>query len=407
MINKIFNKLIIIGCCIVVFFPFNNASAKVSLAEQLSGKILIQVNSYGRAWYVSPFDKKRYYLRDGNAAYELMKKLGLGITKNNLSKIPNKKGQKGDKSLVNRLKGNILIDVENHGEAWYVNPNDGLRYYLKDGESAYDLMKKFGLGISNENLKKIPMNDSQIAFDATFSTVAHVKYDGTNFSYTYYADTILPLASLTKLMTALVILDLNPDWSKTIIIQAEQINYPKNYVDQEMTSEVELKTGDKITFYDLWVAMLTASSNQATITLVDATGLSRQEFVRLMNKKAADLNLTKTEFFDPSGLDPHNLTTPKEMAMISKAAFDKPKIAETTLIRDYNIAAVDINGANKTIGVVNRNYSLFDFNPDGVKTGFLIEAQRNVVLKKGNNILVVMHALSMKQRNNIIKKMID
>ncbi|MCL4385055.1 MAG: serine hydrolase [Cyanobacteria bacterium] len=381
--------------------------AKASLAEQLSGRILIQVKSYGRAWYVSPVDKKRYYLRDGNAAYELMKKLGLGITKNNLDKIPSKKGQKGDRALINRVKGNILIDVENHGEAWYVNPNDGLRYYLKDGKSAYELMKKFGLGITNENLKNIPMNDSQIAFDATFSTVAHVKYNGINFSYAYYADTILPLASLTKLMTALVILDLNPDWNKIVTIQAEQINYPKNYVDQEMTSEVELRVGDKMTFYDLWVAMLTASSNQATISLVDATGLSRQEFIKLMNEKATNLNLTKTEFFDPSGLDPHNLTTPKEMAIISKTAFDKPKIAETTLIRDYNIAAIDINGATKTINVINRNYSLFDFNPSGVKTGFLIEAQRNVVLKKDNDILVVMHALSMKQRNNIIKKMID
>lgn len=62
-----------------------------------------------------------------------------------------------DVKLVNRLKGQILLQVQQYGEAWYLNPKDGKRYYLKDGVSAYEILRKFGLGISNADLEKIPV----------------------------------------------------------------------------------------------------------------------------------------------------------------------------------------------------------------------------------------------------------
>lgn len=58
--------------------------------------------------------------------------------------------------LVERLQGRILLQVDGRGEAWYVNPIDKKRYYLKDGQAAFDIMRKFGLGIKNEDLNKIP-----------------------------------------------------------------------------------------------------------------------------------------------------------------------------------------------------------------------------------------------------------
>ncbi|MFH1326381.1 MAG: M23 family metallopeptidase [Candidatus Falkowbacteria bacterium] len=68
--------------------------------------------------------------------------------------------QKQINSLVERLKGRILFQPELHGEAWYVNPVDGKRYYLKDGEAAFKIMKSLALGISNEDIEKIPKADS-------------------------------------------------------------------------------------------------------------------------------------------------------------------------------------------------------------------------------------------------------
>lgn len=62
-----------------------------------------------------------------------------------------------DQKLVNKFKGRILLQVQGRGEAWYLNPVDGKRYYLKDGAAAYEMMRKFGQGISNSDLEKIPV----------------------------------------------------------------------------------------------------------------------------------------------------------------------------------------------------------------------------------------------------------
>jgi len=62
-----------------------------------------------------------------------------------------------DTKLVNRLKGRILLQTQSHGEAWYLSPVDGKRYYMKDGATAYEMMRKFGTGIANKDLDKIPV----------------------------------------------------------------------------------------------------------------------------------------------------------------------------------------------------------------------------------------------------------
>ncbi|MDX9893453.1 MAG: serine hydrolase [Patescibacteria group bacterium] len=382
-------------------------AAETDLSNRLAGRILLQVESYGRAWYVDPLTLTRYYLQDGNEAYFLMRTKALGITNQNLNKIPTKKGQRADQALVNRLKGQILLQVEEHGEAWYVDPIDGLRHYLADGQAAFELMKAKGLGISNADLAKIPINQEQIVHDTTFNDVAYAKFDGDIFSDEYNANQILPLASLSKLMTALVFLDTNPDWNRQITITQEEIDYPKTLAGNDNTSEVDLSAGDTLSVNDLWVAMLVASSNQAAVTLADNSGFNRSEFAQKMNDKAAELGLTKTKFYDPSGLDAHNVTTAQEMAKIAWAAFNQPKIVEPHQYQNYAIKVVTNRGETKTVTVADRNYSLQQFIPQASKTGYLVEAQRTVALKKDNQIIVVMHALSMNQRNDIIKKLIN
>ena len=390
----------------LLILPNFALAAETNLAQDLSGRILLQVESYGRAWYIDPVSLKKYYLKDGYTAYNIMRTMSLGITNADLTKIPTAKGQRADSNLVNRLKGRILLQVEEHGEAWYVNPVDGLRYYLRDGEAAYDLMREFALGISNDDLGQIPMNNTQIVHDTCFDDFAYVKFDGANFTDGYNADQILPLASLSKLMTALVLLDQNPDWDKSITITPEVIAYPKLYVGNDPTSEVDLAAGDTMTFYDLWLAMLVSSSNQATAALVDTTGLSRPEFVKLMNTKAKDLGLVKTTFDDVAGLDAHNVTTAEEMAKIAYAAFNKQEIAQANVNKNYTIAATTANNGAKEIKVLDRNYSLGKYQPQASKTGYLVEAQRTVALKKNDVIVVVMHARSMTERNLAIEKLL-
>ena len=382
------------------------AKAETPIVERVKGRILLQVESYGRAWYVDPVSGKRFYLKDGEVAYALMREKGLGITNANLEKIPVKKGQVGDKKLIDRIKGRILLQVESRGEAWYVNPTDGVRYYLKDGDAAYKLMRSAALGVKNSDLKKIPMNEEQVAFGGVFDSVAYAAYKDGSYETGAYADTILPLASLTKLMTALVFVDRYPNWEAYAVITKEHILYPKSFVGDDATSEVDYKAGERVRVRDAFVALLVASSNQSAAVLADATGLPRSEFVALMNEKARTLGFKKTKFYDVSGLDANNVSTPKEMALLASAAFADTAIAEAARQTSYAISALSADGTTREIPVTNRNYSLLKFNPDAVKTGFLIEAQRNVALKKGDTIAVVLHARSMKERDDILRKIL-
>jgi len=130
----------------------NDKKDKISpgiLAKRLAGRILLQVESRGEAWYVSPEDYHRYYLRDGNAAYELMRKMGRGITNKNLERL------RREADFARRFKGYIFLQVESHGEAWYLDDDLNL-HYLRDGNAAYELMTSLGLGITNKDLELIP-----------------------------------------------------------------------------------------------------------------------------------------------------------------------------------------------------------------------------------------------------------
>ncbi|OGH81006.1 MAG: hypothetical protein A3I29_02020 [Candidatus Magasanikbacteria bacterium RIFCSPLOWO2_02_FULL_44_11] len=130
-----------------------------SFTKRLLGQILLQVESVGEAWYVNPVDGKKYYMKDGPTAYQMMRQFGLGITNANLAKIPQEGETKTFPTTLNHVKGKILLQVEDHGEAWYVHPKTGIRYYMKDGEAAYNLMRYYSLGITNADLEKIPVGD--------------------------------------------------------------------------------------------------------------------------------------------------------------------------------------------------------------------------------------------------------
>lgn len=135
------------------------------LVKKLAGRILLQVEQKGQAWYLDPVSLKRYYLADGAGAYQALRKFGLGIKNSDLNRIPvatksvlpdNYTSSKiYSASLVNRLKGKIVIQTEGRGEAWYINPSDGSRYYLANGEAAYQIMRNLSLGANNINIRKI------------------------------------------------------------------------------------------------------------------------------------------------------------------------------------------------------------------------------------------------------------
>ena len=120
-----------------------------TLADTLSGRILLQVERHGEAWYVDPVTRQRYYLGRAEDAYTLMRAKGLGIRHNELSGYLRSR-------FPLRLAGRIVLDVESHGEAYYVIPNTRIGAYLGQAKDAFQLMRRYGLGITNANLATIP-----------------------------------------------------------------------------------------------------------------------------------------------------------------------------------------------------------------------------------------------------------
>jgi hypothetical protein len=131
----------------IVPAPAPSSLQKSALRERLKGYILLQAQQRGEAWYVHPVDSRRYYLKDGPTAYQMMRAFGLGISNADLERL-----QDGNADLRRRLKGRILLQVQAHGEAWYVHPETGVPHYMKDGAAAYELMRAKSLGITESDL---------------------------------------------------------------------------------------------------------------------------------------------------------------------------------------------------------------------------------------------------------------
>ena len=171
-LDKYFFSILII----VIGLSLPLITQAASLAQQLSGTILLDVERHGEAWYVNPANLRRYYLGRPNDAFRIMRELGLGITAQELAQIPlstlsvdesatSTATSSYDLSLTKRVAGFILLDVENNGEAWYVNPANLRRYYLGRPNDAFRIMRELGLGITRKNLAKIHKSTLDEAID--------------------------------------------------------------------------------------------------------------------------------------------------------------------------------------------------------------------------------------------------
>lgn len=135
----------------LIFSYFFFFSSNQVLAASLSGRILLQVEEKGEAWYVSPEDGKRFYLGRPENAFDLMRSFGLGVSNNDLGIFQKTKAPK-------RLSGKILLQVQDRGQAFYVNPLDLKLYFLGRPADAFYLMRSLALGISNKDLLKIEVS---------------------------------------------------------------------------------------------------------------------------------------------------------------------------------------------------------------------------------------------------------
>lgn len=132
-----------------------SATAQTNLAQKLSGRILLQVETLGQAWYVNPADQKRYFLGRPADAFNIMRSLGIGITNDDLIKIPTENQAPTNLNFAKLNAGKIFLQIQGSGEAWYINPTNLKRYFLGRPQDAWRIMRTLALGITNKNIEQI------------------------------------------------------------------------------------------------------------------------------------------------------------------------------------------------------------------------------------------------------------
>ncbi len=136
-----------------------DGKAKKILSNVLKkSAIIILPEDRGKAWYVNPKTQERAYLGRPADAFKVMRSAGIGITNKDLLRIP-ESTEEGDVTYGCKHIGKIFLQVESKGEAWYVHPMNCKRYFLNRPSDAFELMRKLGLGVSNADAGKIPVNE--------------------------------------------------------------------------------------------------------------------------------------------------------------------------------------------------------------------------------------------------------
>ncbi len=192
----------------------------------------------------------------------------------------------------------------------------------------------------------------------------------------------LPMASTTKIMTALLLCE-NADLNETIVTTKEMVTVEG--------SSMGLQIGDTVSYHDLLYGMMLASGNDAANTTAIALSGSVNEFVKLMNNKAQEMGLKDTHFETPSGLDGNeHYTTAYELALITKYALQNENFASAAKAESATLCYGN-PPYRRTLTNHNKLLKAYD-DVIGVKTGYTKKSGRCLVSaskKDGKYVIAV------------------
>ena len=172
------------------------------------------------------------------------------------------------------------------------------------------------------------------------------------------------IASITKLMTALVAVEAEPDLERVVTIQPEWLG--------SEGSSIYLQAGEQITLRGLLYGLLLQSGNDAAMAIACAVAGSQEDFVARMNQKAHELGMDHSSFANPSGLDHQNhYSTAYDMALLACACLEDDAVAEICATRSATVGS-------RTFA--NHNRLLYQYEGCvGMKTGYTRQAGRTLV----------------------------
>lgn len=230
----------------------------------------------------------------------------------------------------------------------------------------------------------VPVTDSSIQLglpgvggasdDRRFTARSALLYDTETDSIVFQQNGFEPrsIASITKLMTAMVAMDHGIPWEQETDIQLSEYG---------VGGQLLLHPGEKITMRDLFATSLISSANNATRAYVRTLGIPEEIFIQEMNRKAIELGLEQTRFADVTGLDSDNISTAYEVARMAAVAFSQyPEIAELTSRPEYTFTVLG-SGREHTIRNSNKIISEWGDPLTGSKTGYIYDAGYCLVVR--------------------------
>lgn len=222
----------------------------------------------------------------------------------------------------------------------------------------------------------------QAATEGTSSTSSYVPYEGEfvaavvmvpkthKILFAYQPDLPHPAASLTKLTNALAFLTQRIAWNKRVAIRKQ---------DEVGGGRLRVAVGTVLTVRDLFYSSITASANNAAMALARISGLSSRTFIKQMNLQAKAAGMTHSIFVDPAGMNPKNMTTARDMALLGEKVFGQSDIRRAAGSPSYRMMI----GSKRIEKVIKNTNTLLTQDPDiwvvGGKTGYLEEAKHNLV----------------------------
>lgn len=232
-----------------------------------------------------------------------------------------------------------------------------------------------------------------------------MEYTTGSILYDKNKDDRVSIASLTKMMTGLIILEKIDEG----VIKWNDIITTSSYASSMGGTQIWLSTGEKISVEDLFKSMFMASANDAAVALAEAVSGSEENFVKLMNAKKEELKLKNTEFKNCTGFDEEgHFSSAYDLAVIARELLKHDEILKyTSVYEDY----IRKDTPNKYWLVNTNKLVRFYEGADGFKTGFTDDALYTIAATaKRNNlrlIAIVLGSPSGSNRNEEAMELLD
>jgi D-alanyl-D-alanine endopeptidase (penicillin-binding protein 7) len=215
------------------------------------------------------------------------------------------------------------------------------------------------------------------------NSVLIIDQSDSSVLYSRHSDVAMPIASITKLMTALVVLDAKQSLDEPIQITDADRDLPKGGFSR-------LAVGTVLTRGDLMHLALMSSENRAAHALGNNYPGGMPAMVAAMNAKAAELGMTSSHFVDPTGLSSQNVASPEDLSKLVIAASHNPSIREYSTDSHYAVKVrrhmVEFHNTDNL--VANPTWNIIV-----QKTGYITEAGKCLVMAaviEGRSVVIVL-----------------